>query len=487
MEKYLDPTGWAYYIDDPDKLTFYGALDTYYEECAVHWKAEETRRQYGRDYIDRILPALEGHNDRPLRDYTCEDFEKAIERIQAQGRGRTGGKYQAYAESTIQHFRFLMNMVVTVAARHGVCDNVLWGSKFCLTEDNCVPSGPSRTRLKRSLTNAQEIAVWNTLSDAGQRGEYMGLLLMFALGLRNNEACGANFGDIRPMRGHENDFVLIIYKTTALGSNQLKTGGKTRNADRMLPVPIKLLEVLAARRARIQAEMPQADVDKLPIACVGSDYTRRCNANQITAAGRQLFCSIGMDSRQLAYIDMDLADPRLQVQLREKDQSAYLFRRNFGTHLHVLGLSEAEIQYVLGHDIEDAYLSRGDFMDEDKLYAIKQKLDRRPLLNELPQEGSVMPVCQNSGEQYQLSDLQEAAYAIPMRRGVLRLRLKAKEPYETLRVRVIVNGANEDNRLGKECFFSREEIQLERSTDVNRQYHIAARRAQRRAEEQSEN
>ena len=64
-----------------------------------------------------------------------------------------------------------------------------------------------------------------------------------------------------------------------------------------------------------------------------------------------------------------------------KDPTAYLFRRNFGTHLHILGLSEPEIEYVIGHDIDDPYETRNEFVNEEKLFAIKQKMDRRPLVN----------------------------------------------------------------------------------------------------------
>ena len=138
---------------------------------------------------------------------------------------------------------------------------------------------------------------------------------------------------------------------------------------------------------------------------------------------------------------------------------------------------------MLGHNIEDPHLSRSDFMDEDRLYAIKQKLERRPILNELPEEGQTMEVCQISGEQHQLSDLQECSYLVPMRQGVLRLRLKAREPYEELKVRVSSEGAAEGGKLRMECFSGGYAPALERSTDVIRQYHLSARRALRRAEE----
>ena len=69
-----------------------------------------------------------------------------------------------------------------------------------------------------------------------------------------------------------------------------------------------------------------------------------------------------------------------------------------------------------------------------------------------------------------------------MRQGVLRLRLKAREPYEELKVRISSEGAAE-GKLHLECFSGGSAPALERSTDVIRQYHLSARRALRRAEE----
>lgn len=98
-----------------------------------------------------------------------------------------------------------------------------------------------------------------------------------------------------------------------------------------------------------------------------------------------------------------------------------------------------------------------------------------------------MEVCQISGEQHRLSDLQECAYLVPMRQGVLRLRLKAREPYEELKVHVSSVEAAEGSKLHLECLSGGNPPVLERSTDVIRQYHLSARRALRRAEERQNN
>lgn len=375
---------WILSIDD--KLTFCGVLEQYYEECAKYWRAESTRSAYSRAYDDLILPSLENHNSKAIDQYTKEDYDAAIQRII--NHGHLGSvEFQAYADSTIQNFQRLIESVVRVAAAHGLCENVLWGSDY--TVDEISGAEEERLRLKKSLTVEQEYAIAELLlTDPAQRGQDMGLLLMFALGLRNGEACGVNFGDFRPMRLHPEAQVLWVYKSTKAGTDVLQSSGKTRNADRIIPVPDKLAKFLSGRRRMIEQMRlvnengEQLDIDQLPVACVNDDYTRRCSASQLTSAGRTLFRKINLAEKELAYIDAALSDPSLREALRlEKDPSAYLFRRNFGTHLYLLGLTEPEIQYVIGHDIENAYETRNEFVNEDRLWAIKCKMERRPILN----------------------------------------------------------------------------------------------------------
>lgn len=128
----------------------------------------------------------------------------------------------------------------------------------------------------------------------------------------------------------------------------------------------------------------QRGVDDLPVACVDDRFTVRCQSNHLTKAGQILLKEIQVSEDELAYVDRDLQDPKLAQEMGvvEKDPTVYLFRRNLGTHLYLLGLSESEIQYVMGHDIEDPYLSRNDFTNEELLYNIKVKMENRPLVNE---------------------------------------------------------------------------------------------------------
>lgn len=458
---------WVRSIDG--KLTFCGALETYYDECAVHWKSEKTRTQYDRDYNDKILPSLPVHNDRTIETYTKEDYDAAVQAIIEKGQGREDEPFKPYADTTIQHFRHLIKRVVEVAAENGMCSNVLWGSVFQFSEDVRVKDAINeRVRLKKSLTVKQEHKIAKLLlADVQQQGQNLGLLLMFALGLRNGEACGANFGDIKRMENPTYS-VLWVYKSTIAGTNTLQSSGKTRNADRIIPIPSVLVQYLAERRRYLEQVLTETqEIESLPIACVGSDFERRCSAAQLTAAGRELFRRAEMAESQLAYIDAELMRNQRLESAYEKDPTAYLLRRNFGTHLHILGLSEAEIEYVIGHDIQDSYETRNEFVNEEKLYEIKQKLDQRPILND--ESGKTMTTIQlKPNEVHTFTALHTKKLRFAMRHGQLKLHFYANEPQDVVEVRYTL--LPKDAIVHKKTYVSTEKPQYERTVLVQKKY-----------------
>lgn len=465
---------WIQSIDG--KLTFYGALSECYDDCAKYWRKAETRRQYGRDYNDRILPNLEGHNCKPIEAYTKEDYDSVIRLIAEQGQSTSSETFIPYANSTLQHFRHLIKVVVTAAANHDLCNNVLWGTAFSV-EDEYTPEDGIRenVKLKKSLTISQEWALSKALlSDAKQCGQNMGLLLMYVLGLRNGEACGANYGDIKPMRSHPECRVLWVYKSTISGTNILQSSGKTRNADRIIPIPPKLEKFLEERRAfleekiRCSPEEESPHTDDLPIACVGSSYCTRCAASHLTSACRELFKQINMEELQLAYIDAQLSGEAVPDLPREREATAYLLRRNFGTHLYILGLTEAEIEYVIGHDIDDAYETRNEFVNEEKLYAIKLKMDQRPILNDHGKTNKVFRVCEVPGCFTPTGSHDSSSYIIPLKAGVLKAHFTAKEPTDFMRIQQKLSPlpANEVR-----IYASAVTVTHLRAIDILKQYH----------------
>lgn len=435
---------WIRSIDG--KFTFCGALEDCYPQCSKNWKSTATRTQYDRDYNEKILPALPTHDDRTIDSYTYEDYLDAIQAIADRGQGKPGDTFRAYSPATLQHFRHLIKTVVSAAAEKGVCDDVFWGS--CFDETDTTPTEQDiineRVLLKKSLTPSEETHIARLLfRTPAQRGQDTGLLLMFALGLRNGEACGANYGDIKPMLLSPESKVLWVYKSTKSGSSQLQSSGKTRNSDRILPIPQKLVSFLEQRRAFLVEELKKsglpfddAFVDQLPISCVGFDFTRRCSAAQLTSAGRELFRRAGLREQQLTYIDAELQRAVNEKQF-EKDPSAYLFRRNFGTHLFILGLSEAEIQYVVGHDIEDLYETRNEFVNEERLLEIKQKMEQRPIFNSI----RATPTIITASTPHTVSMNSHNEYHFEASGKTILIHLEAEEPSDSIQPLIEVSPA----------------------------------------------
>lgn len=375
------------------KYTFGGVLHQYFEEIAAHWN-ENTRKSYLGQYQNQILSRL---SDKPLEEYTRDDFDQVISDIDAQYAQRSGG--QGYMETTLQHYRHLIRVVLKTAAEHEVCPDILWGTLFSIASEEKAEATKIKefVRLRKSLTVQEERRIVERLfDDPMQSGQKMGLALMFSLGLRNGEACGVNFGAVREMESHPDCHCLWIYQSTGYSSNELRVGGKTANMPRILPIPQKLYDLLEARRQLLETMLfnghifldevlGQRSMDDLPVVCVDSQFTVRCQSSHLTKAGQMLLKDIQVSEDELAYMDRDLQDPKLaqEMGVAEKDPTVYLFRRNLGTHLYLLGLSESEIQYIMGHDIEDPYLSRNDFTNEELLYQIKCKMDNRPLMNDV--------------------------------------------------------------------------------------------------------
>lgn len=450
--------------------TFYGIYCDYADDVGKHWAADSTKRKNFLRYCNQIIPHLRNHDETPIRAYTREDYEAIIDALARRGQAAEGQPYQPYKESTLQDFRRLIYYVVAAAAKNGECDNVLWESD--LNPDVTAGSEEAKAKkalLSKSLTVQQEIAVAEALlSNPLQHGQNMGLLLMYALGLRNAEACAVNFGDIKPLQTHPECMAAWIYKTTGYDSNALKIGGKTRNADRIIPLPDKIVTIIKLRRQHIEEQLG-ADVDDYPIACVEENWNMRCNARQLTAAARILFQQIKMEAAQLAVIDEDMRESSVSADDQPledtADPTAYLFRRNFGTHLHILGLNEAEIAYIIGHDIEDPYETRNEFVNEEKLYQIKLKLDQRPLVNT---HVSSRPFVKLDCGVVQLIN-ESTKLSVPVDNAQINIQLAAVEPTDPVHIHISTHPQNLS--IVQACVFYATPTEHDRVINLKTQYH----------------
>jgi len=351
---------------------------------------DDTKKSYLSDYENRLLPAVIKvcDKDKPMHSYTAEEFEDILNSLKQQ---------KDYASSTLSHYRYLLWSVYRIGFKHKLYeDNIFWDDIIEFLDNGDEKQESKRTaamtRIRKSFSISEEhrlIQWFKALDPKTANGEDIGLLLMFFQGIRGNEACGAAFNSIRTLHSYPDIPVLDIVQSTMIDSNRLKAGGKTKNAPRTLPLFIPLYEFLMQRRTYIltliesgELVLPPAikSVDQLPVVCTGQDYTKRASTRNLTAAGRKLFNDIGIEKSELALLyQMIFSHESKEAQLDEKEPSTYLFRRNSATHLYQLGFTSDEIQYWLGHDIEDPHISRNAFADEDTLYRLSQMFQYHPL------------------------------------------------------------------------------------------------------------
>ncbi|MBQ5607902.1 MAG: hypothetical protein IIU86_02640 [Oscillospiraceae bacterium] len=190
---------------------------------------------------------------------------------------------------------------------------------------------------------------------------------------------------------------------------------------------------------------------------------------ELTNATRILFQSIKIKTSQMVSISEELQDESVSQKDSlpfedRKDPTAYLFRRNFGTHLHILGLSEPEIEYVIGHDIDDPYETRNEFVNEEKLFAIKQKMDSRPLVNsDLTQIERI-----DVGQWLQLQHT--ACVQIPVDSAETEMHITANEPTDNIKVSLSSHPQNMRIQLNYRRY-NVKESEYDRFVDTQQQYH----------------
>lgn len=372
-----------------------------------HWE-DSTQKQYAEYYKTYLIPGL---SVCPMEELTKASCDKLLEDIQKK---RQKNFQKLFSNSTINQLRYLIRIVFDKAVEMGVLnENCLWGSPDYAahidTEERSEANAKERVILRKSLTPKEEKSIYgNLLLDPTQNGYMMALAMMFSLGLRNAEACGATFGNFRELSNYPRNYALYIATTTIGNTSEIKTGGKTPNAPRKLPVPNSLAMLIRKRRKYLIEKIQngeivlgegQKSVEDLPIACLSrkrrvdqtntfvyeDDFTTHCRSGDLTRYGKGLLASVGLAEAEVAYIEkqMDKSDGS-DVELKEKDPTVYLFRRNLGTHLSLLGLSQTEIEAVMGHSIIDEEVDKNDLENDDLVYQIKKKMDERPIFNDEP-------------------------------------------------------------------------------------------------------
>lgn len=372
-----------------EKLTFFGALKELEEKITVKWGKPSTLKAYSADYSNTILPCID--DSKALADYTLDDFKKILRKIE--GNRKKEKKKKPYTHTRMDHFAYLIERVVDIASKQGICDNVLWATDFRPLKVKLPskdPLGSHYIQIRRTLTPEEKCKILDIIfKEPMQIGQQMALLLMCFLGLRNSEACAVSYSDIEEIPDHPGCHVLLIHKTMVGITNFVKSGGKTWNMYRKIPIPPLLYDFLMERKARIK-ELFEAQcskqkttykpicVEDFPICCYGHNIFQHCSSPQVTDAGRTLFSRISFSS-DIFYEAEEASGVDDSGLKNVKAPSAYLFRRDFCTRLYLTGLTEAQRQYLMGHKITDKRFSRKYFTNPDILWELYQAFLKCPV------------------------------------------------------------------------------------------------------------
>lgn len=435
------------------------------------WK-ESTQNQYADYYKTYLIPGL---SMCPMTELTEARCEQLLEDIQEK---RRKNSQRPFSYTTINQLRYLIRLVFDKAVEMGVLmDNCLWGSPKYVAHvdsgDRDIENANERVVLRKSLTPNEEKRIYDMLlRDPTQHGYMMALAMMFSLGLRNAEACGVKFGSLTELPDYPGNYALYIAITTIGNTSELKVGGKTSNSPRKLPVPNSLATLILKRRDYLENMIlageivlgeGQNSVEDLPIACISrkkrggkdkgfiyeDDFTTSCRSGDLTRYGKSFLATIGVDESEVAYIgkEMDATNSESDFELIEKDPTVYLFRRNLGTHLSLLGLSQTEIEAVMGHKITDDETEKNDLENDDRVYQIKKKMDERPFFNDDPPSGRMHEL---SNQPFTLEATADCYLKITLKKGLLaHLKITACEQRQNLKV--IYNAQNSNGLSIERC------------------------------------
>lgn len=433
----LDPHWVAFYDQKP---TFYWVLHEHQAEICNPpnnraWKAASTLAYYSRLYNDLILPRV---SDRALADFSLLDFQVIVLDI-CDTRIAKGSKC---SEEIYNDIWRAIQHVCEAAAKHDICDDACCRLTTSTNDEPIYKTQErSRTKIPRHLTPEQEHAIADALlSDPLQDGRRNGLMLMYVFGLRNNEACGVTFGSILTIAGHP---YLASHKSTDGAAHFYRGSGKTYNMYRLLWIPPRVYDFIMRLKKHIKALIDNGEIvippnsaiksiGDLPIARNKDNWLEPCISPQLTSAGRRLFTEIkySADAYGAALLDvLNMDDEEKLLYGDTKDPTAYIFRRNFASHLRDCGASAEQLQYLMGHQILDDAFMRVDFVNPDILGKLAQILSKRPIINDV---SPILTIAAKDG--IIANNVSQAHISVPLSGGRYRLRILGYESHEPTKI-----------------------------------------------------
>lgn len=348
--------------------------------------SDSTMKRYIDEIVERVIPEIEPQ-EMTMDDYTLSYFENALRIIKAKNHLIDDSSYRL-------NIRRIYNAWAN--DQEVLTNRIIWPedeTKF--NTKGSIEKRKRRLAKPRSLGIPGEIELFKwilSLDNKNINKADIGIILMFFLGLRNNEAAGRTFGDIREIQGTKHHCMYVLTSTVG-ASRELKVGGKTRNAFRVVPLYDFLYDLLMQRRDYVIAKWKENDPKltdeeiskRIASQRIASDVFDNSGVSSpdLTKRGKEVLTKVLERCRKsdVSYFDAEY-DFRYKLQtmgLEDEDSpTTYLFRRNYATHAVNLGLSASQVEFLIGHEIEEQGILRHFFNSGEEIAAISEVLQEHP-------------------------------------------------------------------------------------------------------------
>ena len=371
-------------------------------DAELRWENTATLQAY-----DSYIAWLSDWLKKPIAEVSISDIEFAI--CQGQDYRESCG-LERYSDSTVKTVWSIMRGIFEYAHSQGAANNIL---KYLyrvkggeeLIRALAKNSGFKREKLAalqeknrdkvRSLTVRQVENLTDILrATIHHDGRVCAIAIMLYAGLRPAECRALCWRDITPFLDDSSRHLINVHRTRD-GKAMLQNRAKTRNAYRRIPVHIELEELLQMRSSYVQ-DRYNGDIGALPVCCMENQFGIPCKDYQVANKAEELFTRLNA-SDLLCGCQIDALLEQLDDgMLHEEGQhlTLYALRRNFWTWMaSQTQLSDFDKRYVMGHEMDvDGKSVRPQYNDENRLYALGQKMDRCILNKTLHEPSIVLPL-----------------------------------------------------------------------------------------------
>ena len=376
------------------KLTLWGAYQ--YLQSYIHenygWLADSTTEGHQnrlREIIENIIP---NHDitaiDQYPQDYPAE-VEEGMTRV---GRERLAEGYQA---KTLEQFRHIIRVILESAEAHYLREGEKAEPEKTPTSRICFHP-PDSLLVRKYLHPAEELSLLTVIiPQLDECGPARLALTMMVCGLRENEAAGLNWNMLQ--KDHVTGVcTLSVAQSTKKDSNQVKEGGKSENAPRVIVVSDRVYALLMDAKEKLLSRWVAAghsedSFEHLPLGTKKNSLKERCSSQYLGDFLKEMFQQIGIRKAELVALSEELAreyaerkNSGLYADIADYRQiTGYTLRRAAQTAAIALGYRITARSYTAGHAIPDASVDKRIFTSAQMQVHMRQKAKERPLLNEI--------------------------------------------------------------------------------------------------------